>query len=888
MSLNDLLNLWHDTPTIAPNITAWRTFPAQPAQTAPLPTQLHPLLAETLRAAGIDRLYTHQSAAWQHIQAGHHPIVVTGTASGKTLCYNLPILDHLLHDVQARALYLFPTKALTHDQATALNKLSAISHQPSAADGQVSSFPPAATYDGDTPAATRPAIRRQARIILTNPDMLHTAILPHHTKWADLFRNLRFIVIDEMHVYRGVFGSHVANVLRRLKRIAVFYGAAPQFILTSATIANPTELAERLIEHPTVLIDNDGAAKGQKQFLIYNPPIIDADLGLRRSSLLEAVRLAQDLFHHNLQTILFARTRRTVELLLTTLKDTILTTPPPPTNHPSSSQSPSLQSPIPNPQSPITNYQSPNLQSPISNLPSPIRAYRSGYLPRQRRDIEQGLRSGDVKTVVATSALELGIDIGQMSAAVLVGYPGTIAGTWQQAGRAGRQDEPSVAILITSANPLDQFLAHHPDYFFERTPEQALIDPDNLLILLQHLRCAAFELPFPANEPFGRVASDVLAEFLAYLHQSGELHHSHDQYYWMAEHYPAQQVSLRTASPSRVTLQAGDEDDTWATIGEVDVASADWMVHPDAIYLHEGQSFLVETLDLEQNVARLRPVRVDYYTEPLRETTVQLIDRIDHAPATGATKSHGEILVTTQVIGYRMLSWFHHERLGEDEVTLPPSELQTSGYWLTLAPETVQALRDAGLWSNDPNNYGPNWPRQRNQARARDGYRCQLCGLPEQDHQHDVHHKIPFRQFDSYETANRLSNLVTLCRTCHRRAETAVRTRSGLSGLADALGHLAPLFLMCDSHDLGLHADPQSPLAEGQPTIIIFERVPAGLGFSRRLFDLHTDLLHHAYDLVATCPCADGCPSCVGPAGEEGMGGKRETLAILEIVGQRS
>ncbi|MCB0212592.1 MAG: DEAD/DEAH box helicase, partial [Anaerolineae bacterium] len=319
MSLTDLLNLWRDTPTVAPNITAWRTFPAQPAQTAPLPDQLHPLLAETLRASGIDRLYTHQAATWQHIKAGHHPIIVTGTASGKTLCYNLPVLDHLLHDDQARALYLFPTKALTHDQATALNKLSALSHQPSAAGGHVSSFPPAATYDGDTPAAARPAIRRQTRIVLTNPDMLHTAILPHHTKWADFFRNLRFIIIDEMHVYRGVFGSHVANVLRRLKRIAAFYGAAPQFILTSATIANPTELAERLIEHPTVLIDNDGAAKGQKQFLIYNPPIIDADLGLRRSSLLEAVRLTQDLFHHNLQTILFARTRRTVELLLTYL-----------------------------------------------------------------------------------------------------------------------------------------------------------------------------------------------------------------------------------------------------------------------------------------------------------------------------------------------------------------------------------------------------------------------------------------------------------------------------------------------------------------------------------------------------------------------------------------
>ncbi|MCB0164229.1 MAG: DEAD/DEAH box helicase, partial [Anaerolineae bacterium] len=320
MSLDDLLNHWRDIPTIAPNIAAWHTQPAQPAQLAPLPANLHPTLTHNLYELDIHQLYTHQAAAWSHLQAGRNPVIVTGTASGKTLCYNLPVLDHLLNDPYARALYLFPTKALTYDQAAALNKLSAISHQPSAIGGQVSSFPPVSTYDGDTPAAARPAIRRQARIVLTNPDMLHTAILPHHTKWADFFRNLRFVVIDEMHVYRGVFGSHVANVLRRLKRIAAFYDAAPQFILTSATIANPTELAERLIEAPTILVDNDGSAKGPKQFLIYIPPIIDADLGLRRSSLLEAVRLAQDLFHYNLQTILFARTRRTVELLLTYLK----------------------------------------------------------------------------------------------------------------------------------------------------------------------------------------------------------------------------------------------------------------------------------------------------------------------------------------------------------------------------------------------------------------------------------------------------------------------------------------------------------------------------------------------------------------------------------------
>ncbi|MBI4219320.1 MAG: DUF1998 domain-containing protein [Chloroflexi bacterium] len=645
--------------------------------------------------------------------------------------------------------------------------------------------------------------------------------------------------------------------------------------MTSATIANPTELAERLIEEPVALVDDDGAARGARHFLIYNPPVVNHELGLRRSVLLESVRLAQDLLKHDVQTIVFGRARRTVELMLTYLRGV----------------SPSSTSAVVKGE----RGKAKGEKKDTSTLrPSPsafgmeghgevVRAYRSGYLPRQRREIERGLREGSVRAVVATNALELGIDVGGMGAAVLAGYPGTIAGTWQQAGRAGRQNEASLAALITSANPLDQFLAHHPHYFFDRSPEQALINPDNLLILLQHLRCAAFELPFRVGEGFGRVEGSRVAEFLRFLQASGVLHSSGDRYFWMADQYPAEGVSLRSASSDTVALQAR-EGDAWTTIGEVDRASAHWMVHPQAVYLHEGQAYAVEDLDLAQNVAWLRAAEADYYTEPRSETTVRLLEKLREAGARGAIKACGEIAVTTQVIGFRKVRWFTHEGIGAGEVSLPPTELQTTGYWLALMEETVEGLRSQGLWINDPNDYGPDWPAQRDRARARDRFRCQNCGAPERGRAHDVHHKIPFRAFASCKQANQLHNLVTLCSACHRRAELAVRMRSGLAGLAFALGHLAPLFLMCDARDVGVHSDLESPLADGRPAVVMYDLAPAGIGLSERLFELHDELIARACELVAACECADGCPSCVGPAGENGLGGKRETRAILETL----
>ncbi|HZM24449.1 MAG TPA: Zn-binding domain-containing protein, partial [Anaerolineales bacterium] len=679
------------------------------------------------------------------------------------------------------------------------------------------------------------------------------------------FTNLRFIVIDEMHTYRGVFGSHVANVIRRLKRVADFYGANPQFILASATIGNPKELAENLIEEPIHLIDNDGSARGPRHFIIYNPPLIDESLGLRKSSLLESVRLAQDLLRSDIQSVVFARSRRSVEIVLKYLQE------------------------FPSPNGRLRSVPQGGVRGEGA-----IRGYRSGYLPTQRREIEKGLRDGSVKTVVATNALELGIDIGGLGAAILVGYPGTIASARQQAGRAGRGLESAVAVMVASASPIDQFLAHHPEYFFERSPEQALVNPDHLLILLEHLRCAMFELPFQKGEGFGAVTAETIEEYLNFLVENNEAHLSKEKYYWMADQYPAANISLRSASPQSVVLQT-TMDERPLTIGTVDGESATWMTHPGAIYLHEAQSYFVRELNLEEHIARLQPIESDYYTEPLQQTSIEVLSINDQASIalSGVTrdseersrsagdKAWGELQVTTQVTGFRKRRWYTHENLGEEPLDLPPADLQTTGYWLSLSEETIAHLREMGAWSNDPNNYGPDWPRIRDRVRARDKYTCQVCGTPETTRQHDVHHKIPFRAFTSIAEANRLENLTTLCQSCHRQAEENVRMRSGLAGLAYVLGNLAPLFLMCDSGDLGTHIEPVENKTFGQPTVVLYDSIPAGIGFSQKLFEMHDELIARALELVSECPCPDGCPSCVGPGGENGYGGKQEALAIL-------
>lgn len=863
MTISSLLTRWRTDPDTAPNISTWQTSPPRPARLLPFPDDLPAPLADSLRARGITQLYSHQHAAWIHARRGGNVTLATGTASGKTLAYNLPVLAGLLENPAQRALYLFPTKALAQDQLSGISTLLSALRQTSHTGHQSLA---AAIYDGDTPQSQRPGIRKNARILLTNPDMLHTGILPHHTNWSEFFQHLKFVVIDEVHTYRGVFGSHVANVIRRLRRAAAFYGARPQFILASATIGNPAELAETLIEAPVSLIDEDGSARGERHFLIYNPPVIDPALGLRKSAMRESVRLGQDLLTHTVQGVLFARSRRSVEIVLSYLAP--------------------------------TSWESGG---------GAIRGYRSGYLPTQRREIERGLRDGSVRLVVATNALELGIDIGGLGAAILVGYPGAIASVRQQSGRAGRGDAPAVSALVATPDPLDQFLARHPEYLLGRSPEQALLNPNHPLILLNHLRCAMFELPFAANEGFGSLSDKLLREYLDFLTENRESHHSGGKYFWMSEAYPAASVSLRTASPETVLLQSVNEDSRPVVIGSVDRESAVWMAHPGALYLHEARQYFVQDLNLETLTATLVPVTLDYYTEPLRETSVQALSIIETLPAPAgeresggdgrATKSYGELQVTTRVTGFRKRRWGTGENLSLEPLDLPPTDLQTTGYWLTISEELVEALTRDGLWSNTPNDYGPEWPAIRNAVRARDGHRCQVCGVAESGprqhpgrREHDVHHKIPFRQFRDEtgriqrERANKMDNLVTLCPACHRQAEQNVRMRSGLAGLGYVLSQLAPLFLMCDPGDLGRHTDPQAAFAAGRPVVVLYDLVPAGIGFSQKLYEIHAELIVRSLELVSACPCEDGCPSCVGPAGENGMGGKQETLALLRAL----
>ena len=830
-NLESLLAHWRAEPSIGGNVTHWHQRPAKPAAFQPLPNEIHPAVAAAFAKLGYSQLYSHQAAAWDHLQAGRHIAVVTGTASGKTLCYNLPVLDALLRDLEARALYLFPTKALAYDQRYEIESWLDAMEQRSAI--------PVSTYDGDTPAHQRSAIRRRARLLISNPDMLHHGILPNHTAWAEFFGRLRFVVVDEMHTYRGVFGSHVANVLRRLSRILTFYGARPLFVLASATIANPRQLAERLIEQPVTVIDVDGAPRGPRHFLIYNPPVVNAELGLRASLFQESVRLASDLLSHNVQTILFGRTRRMVEVMLKTLRES---------SHAGQDE---------------------------------VRGYRGGYLVAERRAIEAGLRSGQVRGVVATTALELGIDIGGMGAAVLAGYPGSVAATWQQAGRAGRGADAALSLLVASSNPLDQFLARHPEYILGRTPEHALINPDNLIILLSHLRCAAFELPFSKGENFGSVPSADVEEFLKLLAESGELHVSGGKYFWMSEQQPAQSVGLRGAGSDSVVIQAAT-DKGWALVGEVDPNGAQRLVHPEAIYIHDGATYFVDKLDLEEHVAYLRPIEADYYTMPQTRSTVSLVEEKIQAPVAAGSKHFGELNITEEIYGFLKLQWSGSEMPGGGDLDLPPMELNTFGYWVTLEEAAIQRLRQRGLWTNDPNEYGANWPAVRDTVRARDNFTCQVCGAAENGRSHDIHHKQPFRSFTSVKEANRPENLITLCPNCHRRAETIVRIRSGLAGLSFVLQHLAPLYLMCDPRDLGVYSDPKADFADGLPVVVVFDQLGNALGFSQKLFELHAELMRSAYQLVNECACVDGCPSCVGPGGELGQGSKRETLALLE------
>ena len=788
-------------------VTAVRHIPAQPARYAPWPDEVDAGLVEALGSRGIEQPYTHQAEAMAHALAGRHVVVVTPTASGKTLCYNGAVLSTVLREPGARALYLFPTKALAQDQLAELQGLAQIVG--AAAQREIGVF----TYDGDTPNDARRAIRARASVVLSNPDMLHAGVLPHHPRWARLFENLRYIVIDELHAYRGVFGSHLANVLRRLQRICRHYGSNPTFICTSATIANPKALAEQLTEQPFELVAESGAPRGEKFFVLLNPPVVNQALGIRRSYLSEARRVALEFLRRNLQLIVFAQSRLATEILTTYLKDA---------------------------------FQGP------PGATEAVRGYRGGYLPLRRREIERGLREGDVRAVVSTNALELGIDIGALDVCVMAGYPGTIASTWQRAGRAGRRSGRSAAVLVASSAPLDQFIVRHPSYFFDASPEHALINPENLHVLLNHVKCAAFELPFQDGERFGRtpVSTD---EVLQVLGEEGFVHAADGQWNWTHESYPADAISLRAVTSDNFVIV--DVTEGSRVIGETDYTSALSTLHEKAIYILEGALFQVERLDVEGRKAYVRSVECDYYTDAITYTKVNVLDEAETSlgevpedragslegragcPSrareadddVGAEpdealvprpnrsgRSHGDVHVVSRVVGFKKIRFYTNENVGSGDLDLPEQQMHTTSYWLTV-PRAV------------------------------------LLELP-------------------YSPDDR---------------------RDGVSGLAYAMHSVAQLLLMCDRRDLGVSIDTGTGEAAvgGRPTmpatgdadahVFLYDNYPGGIGFSAPLFRMHDALLAQAQELIASCACEVGCPSCVGPVGDIGPRAKRVALDLL-------
>ncbi|MFS0635586.1 DEAD/DEAH box helicase [Mesobacillus foraminis] len=617
--------------SVRDNIVHWHTIEEKEARTSALPEGIHPALIDALNKRGIGELYTHQKSAFETAARGQSMVAVTPTASGKTLCYNLPVIQEIINDPNSRALYMFPTKALAQDQKSEINELIQESGL------NINSY----TYDGDTPANIRQKVRKAGHIVITNPDMLHSAILPHHTKWVSLFENLKFVVIDELHIYRGVFGSHVANVIRRLKRICRYYGSDPIFICTSATIANPLELAENLTETKMNLIDNNGAPSGRKHFLFYNPPIVNKPLNIRRSATLETRMLAGMFLKNKIQTIVFARSRVRVEILLTYLQELV--------KH--------------------------------KLGPKAIRGYRGGYLPTERREIEKGLRSGEIYGVVSTNALELGVDIGQLQVCIMNGYPGTIASAWQQAGRAGRRHGEAVVVMVASSSPLDQYMIQHPDYFFNRSPETARINPDNLIILIDHLKCASYELPFKKGEHFGTAEVE---EVLEYLTEERILHQNGDKWYWMNDAFPAHNISLRSASQENVVIIDQSDIANVRVIGEMDTFSAMTLLHDEAIYLHQGIQFQVEKLDWEEKKAFVREVAVDYFTDANLAVQLNVLEMDKHRNLGSAEIGYGDVSVRAMATIFKKIKFESHENIGSGPIHLPEEELHTSSVWISF------------------------------------------------------------------------------------------------------------------------------------------------------------------------------------------------------------
>jgi DEAD/DEAH box helicase domain-containing protein len=763
-------------------ITGMLEIPAREGDYRPLPPDLDPRLNQALRQRGIDSLYRHQADAWYSVQSGQHTVIVTPTASGKTLCYNLPVLQSVLHK-QAKALYLFPTKALAQDQVvelTTLNTMGALG---------VKAF----TFDGDTPGDARKAVRTRGDIVVSNPDMLHQGILPHHTKWAQFFESLRYIIIDEMHSYRGVFGAHVANLMRRLRRICRFYDTEPCFILCSATIANPAELASELIGDQVHPITESGAPQGAKHLLLWNPPVVNPDLGIRASARSQTTHIAKLAVHQGLKSIIFAQSRLMVEVLTKYLKDAFDSDP---------------------------------------RHPARVAAYRGGYLPRERRAMEQQLREGALDCVVSTSALELGVDIGALDLCVLNGYPGTIAATWQRLGRAGRRQRTALGVLVASSLPLDQYIIRNPEFFLNASPEQARIDPDQLLILLDHIRCAAFELPFQDGESFG---CEDLGEMLAYLAEHGIVHHEGGQWHWMADSYPANSVSLRSVAEGNfvvIDMTGGKQ----TVIAEVDYSSAPTTLYEGAIYMIQSHPYQVERLDWEGRKAFVTRTRADYYTDAIDYTRLKILECFEEDSHPRYAVAQGEVHLVRRFVGYKKIRYYSHENVGYGKITLPDQEMHTTALWWQVNPEILASL------------------------------------------------------FASRQMA--LNGFLGAGYAMHIVAAMRMLSEPRDIGRAVGDGH-ARWFATVGPNGRGqlrnLEDKPIDPsqLEQFTPTLFLYDNYPGGIGISAPLYEHRAIIAADSAQLVHACDCLHGCPSCIGPilASDEvrGYSPKKAAMKVLSM-----
>ena len=737
------------------------------------PENLSAEVKKVYKDKGIDKLFSHQAHAIRQILEGKNVVVSTPTASGKTLIYNTVTLDALTKNPSSRSLYLFPTKALSQDQLAELFHLNKLMGD------KLGLF----TYDGDTPQNTRKAIRKKAQIVLTNPYMLHSGILPHHTKWVNLFEHLKYVIIDELHYYTGVFGSHMGNIMRRLKRICRFYGTDPVFIMSSATISNPRELAEKIIEEKVELIDKNGSPRGEKYLVFFNPPIVNKELGIRRSYVSVARQISSILLNNGLQIITFANSRLVTEVLVKYLKN--------------------------------------DFEKNVTDA-GKVRGYRGGYLPLKRREIERGLRKGDIMAVVSTNALELGIDIGSLDATVLASYPGTIASTWQRIGRAGRRAGKSLGILISSSSPVDQFIVNHPEYFTGKSPEVGRVNPDNLTILIEHIKCAAFELPFIKGEQFG---TENLEEILTYLSQNRVLFQNQDKWFWTEEGYPADAVAINRVSSDNFVVV--DRTETERVIAEVDFSSALETLHPKAIYMLESEQYVVEDFDYENRKAFVRKSNADYYTDAITYTKIKILDPFAETREEKYDFFYGDVHVFSQVVGFKKLKFFTNENVGAGDLQLPQQDMHSTAFWVTIKNECLETISISS--------------EEKIEAVSGIAYLMRhICAV------------------------------ILMCDV--KDIGVAVEdniTKSQIN--SQGIGKFSSL-------------EEQTPLRDFEPTIYIYDSYPNGIGFSEVLFEKAGEILENILDAIDRCNCDRGCPSCVGPPIRSSDNHKDATKFIISLL----